>query len=44
MSDYDVLYRFYEADEVLIKAMETFWHYGYEATSIQTLVEKMGAY
>ena len=25
-----------------MKAMETFWHYGYEGTSIQTLVEKMG--
>lgn len=32
----------FNRDEVLMKAMETFWHYGYEGTSIQTLVEKMG--
>lgn len=34
--------RQFNRDEVLIKAMETFWHYGYEGTSIQTLVENMG--
>lgn len=27
---------------VLMKAMETFWRYGYEGTSIQDLVENMG--
>ncbi|NEN90419.1 MAG: TetR/AcrR family transcriptional regulator [Okeania sp. SIO3H1] len=32
----------FNRDEVLMKAMETFWCYGYEGTSIQTLVDKMG--
>ena len=32
----------FNRDEVLMKAMETFWRYGYEGTSIQTLVEDMG--
>ncbi|MDJ0517195.1 MAG: TetR/AcrR family transcriptional regulator [Trichodesmium sp. MO_231.B1] len=32
----------FNRDEVLMKAMETFWCYGYEGTSIQTLVENMG--
>jgi TetR/AcrR family transcriptional repressor of nem operon len=32
----------FDRDEVLQKAMETFWARGYEATSIQDLVESMG--
>jgi TetR/AcrR family transcriptional repressor of nem operon len=32
----------FDRDEVLHKAMETFWARGYEATSIQDLVESMG--
>ena len=32
----------FNRDEVLMKAMETFWCYGYDGTSIETLVENMG--
>jgi TetR/AcrR family transcriptional repressor of nem operon len=32
----------FDREEVLEKAMETFWLYGYEATSMQTLVNNMG--
>lgn len=32
----------FNQQEALQKAMETFWRYGYEATSIQDLVESMG--
>ena len=32
----------FDRDEALHKAMETFWARGYEATSIQDLVESMG--
>ena len=32
----------FDKEEVLEKAMETFWRYGYEATSVQNLVENMG--
>jgi TetR/AcrR family transcriptional regulator, transcriptional repressor for nem operon len=32
----------FDQKEVLLKAMETFWRYGYEGTSIQDLVENMG--
>ncbi|MUL37565.1 TetR/AcrR family transcriptional regulator [Gloeocapsopsis dulcis] len=32
----------FDRDEVLEKAMETFWCQGYEATSVQDLVEQMG--
>lgn len=32
----------FDRDEVLEKAMETFWCQGYEATSMQDLVEQMG--
>ncbi len=34
--------REFELEEVLDKAVETFWSRGYEATSIQDLVESMG--
>jgi AcrR family transcriptional regulator len=34
--------REFELEEVLDKAVETFWSKGYEATSIQDLVESMG--
>ena len=33
----------FERDEALQKAMEVFWARGYEATSMQNLVEHMGA-
>jgi TetR/AcrR family transcriptional repressor of nem operon len=32
----------FERQQALEKAMETFWRYGYEGTSIQNLVESMG--
>jgi len=32
----------FDQEEVLKRAMETFWHYGYEATSVQDLVDNMG--
>ncbi|WP_013325012.1 TetR/AcrR family transcriptional regulator [Gloeothece verrucosa] len=32
----------FNQQEALSKAMETFWRYGYEGTSIQDLVESMG--
>lgn len=32
----------FEREKVLEKAMETFWCYGYEGTSIQDLVQSMG--
>ena len=32
----------FDKEEVLEKAMTTFWRYGYEGTSIQNLVENMG--
>ena len=32
----------FDREEVLEKAMETFWCYGYEGTSIQDLVKNMG--
>lgn len=32
----------FDREEVLAKAMMTFWHYGYEGTSMQNLVESMG--
>ena len=32
----------FEREVVLEKAMATFWRYGYEGTSVQTLVENMG--
>ncbi len=32
----------YDEDDVLEKAMEAFWHHGYEATSMKTLVDCMG--
>ncbi len=32
----------FEREEVLGKAMETFWRYGYQGTSIQDLLENMG--
>ena len=32
----------FDREEVLEKAMETFWCYGYEGTSIQDLVQTMG--
>ena len=32
----------FERDEALQKAMEVFWARGYEATSMQNLVEHMG--
>lgn len=32
----------FNQDEVLEKAMDTFWRYGYEATSVQDLVDNMG--
>ena len=32
----------FDREEVLAKAMETFWRYGYEGTSMQTLVQNMG--
>ncbi len=32
----------FDKDEVLAKAMMTFWRYGYEGTSMQNLVESMG--
>lgn len=32
----------FDRNEVLEKAMETFWRYGYEGTSVQDLVENMG--
>lgn len=32
----------FDREEVLAKAMMTFWRYGYEATSMQNLVESMG--
>lgn len=32
----------FDREEALQKAMETFWRFGYEATSIQDLVESMG--
>ncbi len=32
----------FDKEEVLTKAMETFWHYGYEGTSVQVLVKNMG--
>jgi len=32
----------FDKEEVLAKAMNTFWRYGYEGTSMQTLVKTMG--
>ena len=32
----------FDEDEVLHRAMEIFWHKGYEATSVQDLVDQMG--
>lgn len=32
----------FDKEEVLTKAMHTFWRYGYEGTSMQTLVSNMG--
>ncbi|MEB3283198.1 MAG: TetR/AcrR family transcriptional regulator [Lyngbya sp.] len=32
----------FNREEVLAKAMETFWRYGYEGTSVQDLIESMG--
>ena len=32
----------YNAEEIVTKAMELFWMYGYKGTSTQTLVEQMG--
>lgn len=32
----------FNREEVLVKAMETFWRYGYEGTSIQDLIQSMG--
>lgn len=32
----------FDREEVLEKAMQTFWRYGYEATSVRDLVESMG--
>ncbi|MEM9274803.1 MAG: TetR/AcrR family transcriptional regulator [Cyanobacteria bacterium P01_F01_bin.143] len=32
----------FDKEEVLAKAMNTFWRYGYEGTSMQLLVETMG--
>ena len=32
----------FDREEVLTKAMNTFWRYGYEGTSMQTLVSSMG--
>ncbi len=32
----------FDREEVLAKAMKTFWRYGYEGTSMQTLVQSMG--
>lgn len=32
----------FDREAVLVKAMETFWRYGYEGTSVQDLVESMG--
>lgn len=32
----------FNKEEVLTKAMNTFWRYGYEGTSMQTLVSNMG--
>lgn len=32
----------FEKEEVLEKAMDTFWHFGFEGTSMQNLVENMG--
>ena len=32
----------FDKEEVLAKAMTTFWRYGYEGTSMQTLVQNMG--
>ncbi|NEP01029.1 MAG: TetR/AcrR family transcriptional regulator [Symploca sp. SIO2E9] len=32
----------FDREDVLKKAMETFWCYGYKATSVQELVESMG--
>ena len=32
----------FDQQEVLTKAMNTFWRYGYEGTSVQTLVSNMG--
>ncbi|MDJ0723525.1 MAG: TetR/AcrR family transcriptional regulator [Prochloraceae cyanobacterium] len=35
-------YKEFNQEEVLEKAMKTFWRYGYEGTSIQNLVDNMG--
>lgn len=32
----------FNREEVLAKAMETFWRYGYEGTSVQDLIQNMG--
>ncbi len=32
----------FNREAVLVKAMETFWHHGYEGTSVQDLVKSMG--
>jgi TetR/AcrR family transcriptional regulator, transcriptional repressor for nem operon len=32
----------FDTDDVLLRAMELFWHQGYEKTSIQDLVDHMG--
>ncbi|NJL00708.1 MAG: TetR/AcrR family transcriptional regulator [Spirulinaceae cyanobacterium RM2_2_10] len=35
-------HRTFDREEVLTKAMQTFWHKGYAATSMQDLVDSMG--